>query len=370
MQEVLALAPGGSPLAQSLGFPAATVIVDNLTNSYLTLTDVGKTIPPWTYGAVVALPPGLRRASAKLTATVPAIPGPPVPLSQATLTWTDAPLPASPGHLLQQLTTSQQGVLGTLSAAAGQQTSQDFTIPAGTLSIGFQVRADGSPANDTPQAVSITGDQTKVQYFLLSNSTVTETDGPQARTLDTTDTSMTVAMTANAAKPSAIDVLVWPVVGVKTEQNRGGVPLGVVLQRTDGSLLTLDTPGGSILLGVSLADAKAAPWQAPNLRPIPINNAITAGAANRILLLAGAVGKTIYVFSAGVALDVAAAVGRVALADGDPNAGGTPFDGFTQATISPQMHVYGGAPLTSGNGLYIESDANVAVRGYVSVSQA
>lgn len=103
-ENVLTLAPGDRPLNQSLGFGARSVVVDNLTASYVQLPDTGKSVPPWVYGAVVSLPLGINRARASLLATVPAVPGPPVPPSLAvcTMTWTDVALAPSPGHLLQQ----------------------------------------------------------------------------------------------------------------------------------------------------------------------------------------------------------------------------------------------------------------------------
>lgn len=102
-QLVTTLTPGGQPVAQTLGFTALSAIVANYTSSYLSLPDTGANpVPPWTYGAVIPLPPGIRQASASLLPTVPATPGPPVPQQQASITWTDQNLLADPGRSLQQ----------------------------------------------------------------------------------------------------------------------------------------------------------------------------------------------------------------------------------------------------------------------------
>jgi hypothetical protein len=163
-QSVLTLTPGGRPLAQNLGFEAAIVIVDNYTSSYVTLGDVGKTIPPFVYGAVVTLPPGLRRATASLTATTPAVAGPPVPLSQATLIWSDAALPADPGHLLAQTSFGLQPIVGTITTTGnGVPTSQTFAMPAGAL--GIQFICHGTSPFLVPNEVKVVGDVTGDAYL-------------------------------------------------------------------------------------------------------------------------------------------------------------------------------------------------------------
>lgn len=289
-QEVLQLAPGGKPLAQSLGFTAASVIIDNLTSSYVTLGDVGKTIPPWTYGAVVALPPGLRRATASLTPTTPAIPGPPVPVSQVTLTWTDQLLPADPGHLLQQTTTSQQTVIATLSVAAGQQTGfQTFPVPAGTQSIGYIVRSDG--ANVTPAVLAIIGVQSDNEY--TGTTPPNDIGGAQWYPFAVTDTSVKLNLGAPAGGPSHVDFLASPLVlALDVQQSFGTVPTAA-LTDTAGNPITVDTPSnGSRLVGVSLADADPATWQVVNANGSIGSGGINAGTTLTVIAGGGALVRT------------------------------------------------------------------------------
>lgn len=205
-QTVLTLTPGSRPLGLTLGFTAVTVIVDNYTSSYLQLTDAGKTIPPWTYGAVVSLPDGIRQANAKLVPTVPAVAGPPVPASQATLTWTDQPLPADPGHLLQQSAYQQQQVLSHPSVAANAVSTTTVTPPAGTMAIGWQIdslAADGQG----PSAVVISGQQSGTVVggwsFPFSGQ------GLFAVPLSPVDTSLTIIVTARVAAGCSIYVIAW-----------------------------------------------------------------------------------------------------------------------------------------------------------------
>lgn len=290
-QEVLQLVPGGKPLAQSLGFTAATVIVDNLTSSYVTLGDVGKTIPPWTYGAVVALPPGLRRATASLTPTTPAIPGPPVPVSQVTLTWTDQVLSASPGHLLQQVTTQQQNVLGTVPANAGTSTTKDLPVPAGTLAIGFSTY--GGAGLSTAAAVNITGDQTGINYFVAASASAS--DGVQSVPFDVTDTSVTVILNQTSSVANAkIDVLAWPALpAVIVKQNQGGLPIGVFLERSDGVAIDVDQPSGVELeLGVSLFRATPNSYQVVNVNGSIGSGGIASGATLTVIAAGGASVRT------------------------------------------------------------------------------
>lgn len=352
-QEVLTLAPGGHALAQSLGFAAAAVTVDNLTSSYVTLTDVGKVVPPWIYGAVVPLPPGLTRASAKLTATTPAIPGPPVPVTQVTLIWTDVPLPADPGHLLQQVTTQQQNVQTTITATAGNSTTdQNIPIPAGTLAIGFGVYGGGSLS--TAGSVNFTGDQTGIDYFL--GAVASNSDGVQSVPFDATDTSITVKLDQTGkAAPAKIDVLAWPVVPVVTvKQNQGDLPIGVFLERSDGVAIDVDAgvAGGSLRLGTSLEGAAPAPWQAsPFSKEIDANEVV----GTRFQIVAGSPGVTIYVHEVSFGSNAAA---KVDLEDGS---GGTVIGRmFYPAAAAPiHVHDFKGRKLTTGNGLF----GNLAVGG-------
>ena len=376
---MLTLAPGAKPLVQSLGFGARSCIVDNFTSSYLSLPDAGKLLPPWVYGAVVAFPTGVSTARASLLPTVPAIPGPPVPLSQASLTWTDARLPPDPGHLLQQVTTQQAIVLGSLIVAAGLTQAEDFTVPAGTQSIGFAVRSEAIPGNpghfyDTPQSTTVQGDQTAHDYFEAVTG-ATNAGGPLASVFDPSDTSITVTMTANASNASKIDVLAWPTLpAVVVRQNPGDTPINVTLI-VQGTNVSYDTDAGlsgtGNELGVSLFKATPAPWQAPNLRPVRISGAFPTTQATAKELIAGVAGEAIRIWDLSLVWDSASAANSLHLVDaahGNPS-GGTIFADLSQVSTTPPALRRGG-PLTVGNSLYAFADGAQVARGWLSAGQA
>jgi hypothetical protein len=259
-QSVISFVPGGLPLSQNLGFEAAAVVCDNYTSSYLTLTDAGKTIPPWTYGAVVSLPPGIRWANATLTATVPAISGPPVPVVQASLTWTDQPLPAAPGHLLQQSSYANQTLVGNVKATAGNTvTPAPFAVPAGTQSIGYLVRSDSG--NDTPQSVIIQGAQSKNDYTTAAPTS--NIGGVNWYPFSVTDTAVSVTLHANAANPSSIDVLASPLaIAVDVTNPVGNLLKTVVTDAATGTAIPIDNSGAAgASLQVSMVGANPASWQ-------------------------------------------------------------------------------------------------------------
>ena len=99
---ILTLTPTQRTMDVSLGFEARTVEVTNYTSSYVHLPDCPPDIPPWVYGAVRALPAGIRYARASLVSVSPPPVGPPVPATQAILTWGDVASAPDPGRLLPQ----------------------------------------------------------------------------------------------------------------------------------------------------------------------------------------------------------------------------------------------------------------------------
>lgn len=246
-QSVLKLTPGGRPLGVSLGFGARAVVVDNYTSSYVLLPDAGKTIPPWTYGAVVTLPPeGIRQARASLVPTVPAVPGPPVPVSETALTWTDQLLSADPGHLLQQSAYGLQQVIGSLTAATGALVTKTFDVPAGTQAIGFEVYGTVG----IPQLVQVQGHTTGNTYLSASNPP--PTGGPQMAPFGSSDTQVDVSLTAIAVGSSKIDVIASPLLPVVDILTAAGVTIPVVTDLKvydwrisgsfDGVAATLNSP--------------------------------------------------------------------------------------------------------------------------------
>lgn len=164
MQSVLTLTPGGSPLGQSLGFTAAAVQVDNLTPDFLNLTDVGRTVPPWFVGVVIPLPEGIRQASASLTATTPAAPGPAVPKQQCTLTWTDQVLPADPGHPLSQAGYGASTLVLTLDAAVGADVTKFLDLPSGTQTVA--VKTTVTSGSSVRPAILTVADKAGTSYLV------------------------------------------------------------------------------------------------------------------------------------------------------------------------------------------------------------
>jgi len=361
-QSTLTMTPGGKPLGQSLGFEAATVIVDNYTSSYVVLVDAGKTIPPWYQGATIPLPVGIRQANAKLVATTPAIPGPPVPTTQATLIWTDVALPADPGHPLQQVTAQQQTVVGTVTAGAGATVNADFPVPAGSLAIGFAVRSQADPTNpghffDTPQLVTIFGDQTGLEYFGTGAATNTSV---LSAPFDTSDTTVAVSVKGNAANRSQVDFLAWPILpAVSVRSNPGDLPISAVITDPSGNFLDIDNPGvGEFELGVSMFRATAAPWQRPTSL-FRIGASIAAG--GDLTLVAANANVTLYLFDLSLGLDAVIAGGPVVLQDD----GGTNLHDFEGATLVPNPFRGRGFNLAKGKGVKLHNFAGgaAAVRG-------
>lgn len=330
-QSVLTMTPGGLALGQSLGFTAAAVVVDNYTSNYLTLSDVGKTIPPWTYGAVVPLPDGIRQANAVLTPTVPAIPGPPVPKQQAVLTWTDEQLLANPGQLLQQSQYGVQNVLGTVAGGANSTAGPtSFAVPAGTMSIGYMVRNDQS--RGTPQKVTIVGDQSNSTY--VAEVPIGAIGGPIWVPFAASDTSVSVTVTTNASSASAVDVLASPNIEA-----------------------------------VDVREPTPAPWQSPNLRPIRFAGTFPTTQATARELVFGSGAQRVWIFDLSLTWDTTTATSSLHLVDGPPGnpSAGTVFADMSMVPLSPQPFRLGG-PLTAGNSLFAYSDSAVVARGWLSAS--
>lgn len=326
-QSVLTLAPGGQPLAQALGFDAAAVVVDNLTSSYVRLTDVGVDLPPFVYGAVVALPPGLRRATASLVATVPAVAGPPVPAAKATLTWTDQVLPTSAGHLLQQSSYQQSQVLQHITVLANGSSTVTVSLPAGTQSIGWQV--DGLAGDGQgPDAVSFNGQQSGVLY----NAWAFPFSGQElfAVPASPVDTSLTVFVGARVAAACAIYVIAWA--------QAPAAPLPT----------TVAADTGAQLLAVSEQLASPAPWQAAT-KNVSFSGVVGAGGTAAVLGAAGA-GLAYYVHASDLVIKAGpGGAGEVIL-----------FDTIGGAGFAAWAGTVGEHATRQGNGFRLTDNAGVS----------
>lgn len=357
-QTVTTLTPGTAGPAQALGFTAASVIVDNYTSSYVSLPDAGKLLPPWCYGTTVALPPGIRHANAVLIPTVPAVAGPPVPRIQCVITWTDQQLLTDPGHLLQQSQYGSQVVIGTVKGGANTVVGpQNIAVPAGTMSIGYLVRSDAG--NDTPRTVVISGHQAGSEY--ASSAPTSNIGGPQWFLFAASDTSIDVTLTTNASNPSAVDILASPLVEVLDIVQAFGTLANVALWSGTGATgpLTIDNPSsGILLLGVSMAEAVPAPWQAAATSR---GGTATPGAlaTDFTVITAPGAGISLRLFDMVFDTNSAAAV-DLSLWDG-PSAGGVNVARLRQRASTPPMKYNGsGAGLAANHALVGRLDAGDA----------
>lgn len=342
MQDVLTLTPGGRPLAQSLGYPAAAVVVDNYTSNFVTLPDAGKTIPPWIFGVVVALPAGVRRALVTLTPTVPAVPGPPVPLVQCITTWTDIPQVPSSGHLLSQSVIGVSTLVDTVNAAVGADvTHNNVPLPAGTQTVavkttitsGVQVRpailtiadADGTtyivqnPVNNTSWVFASVVDVKNLEIELNNNI------GPGT----------TAYQTVVYASPLPLESGTQPVSGT------------VAVSSVGGTVAVLE--GGWKFLRVA--------------------GTLVGGSGNGITPIAAVGGQTIFLKRVTLTIDTAQAAGSsIHLVDGAP--AGTIFHDVPTNVLAPPAFEGGGGALTLGNAFSVWVDVGGTLRGSVVYRQA
>ena len=347
-QTVLTLTPGGNPQGVSLGYTAKSVSVDNYTSSYVNLPEAGKVIPAWVYGAVVPLPYGLRNATAALLPTVPAIPGPPVPISQAVLTWTDQALAPAPGQLMQQ---AQYGVTTVLDRFdTSLLATKTYTLPGGTASVGVGIDLNETTAgvadpvhSVVPASITLTGLPSGSNYLLfVPNAALRQVFWAA---VNPEDTRLTV--TTDGVHPNGcfVDVLTSPLMIA----GQGGDQLGN--------------------LSVTLQRSLPALWEAPNLRPISLANVIVAGGnANLIPAVAG---LAIRLFSLSVTVDAVGAAGSdLRFFDGDPTTTGTER-GRIGTNVQPPPINFWGTTLNTSNGFFIYNGgaASVTVRGTLLASQ-
>lgn len=270
----------------------------------------------------------------------------------------------------------------TFSINTGPSATKSFTLPDVGSGVGVGVHA-----------LAIVLGQNASQYAnanLFGNTSETNvtnafglSDSQQiiVPILSSVDTSFSLTIGFTALAGQSMTVYVVAILDAMSVQVQTAEPLNMVpFDQLAGTEIFWDRvgPSGPSSMGVSLNQSQPAPWLAPNLPPIRINQAVTAGNANRIVVKTGVANKLIYLHSAVLTSDQALA-GGIVLWDGDANAGGTARDIFsevgigTTGEIAPNnLHLYRGAPLgtTTGNMLSLTVDANATVRGYVALSQA
>jgi hypothetical protein len=287
-----------------------------------------------------------------------------VPVSQAILTWTDQALPADPGHLLQQAAYSQQTVIGTLIAAAGQSaTPQVLAVPAGTMSIGYIVWSD--PGHDTPLSVSIIGHQSFNEY--IATGPLNNSGGPQWFPFGVSDTSVDVTLTASGAKGARVDFLASPLVEVLDIQQTFGSLLDVQLTNNGGVALALDNPAVNVFQLVATQNgATAAPWQAAKLNAPASIASVAAGGTQT--LIAASTGVTLYLHGYSFSQDNANAASLWELQDSSGTLIASWFDTNVRKVFASGD--FRGFPVAIGKGVRMFNGGGLAsfLGGFLSYS--
>lgn len=362
------LAVAATPLTTTLNWTAVQVIVDNPTTWWLYLPAARRYIRPGLMGAVVPFP-GSTEVSAQWQAPIGYSQPTPIAGQEATLIWLSAGVEASPHPGVAAVVSQQQSVQASVIAPAGGNNTVHVPIPSGTLSIGFAVRSEAIPGEpghfyETPQAVSIFGDQTDIEYFSTTLATDTSV---LAVPFDPSDMTVEVILAAAAGDQSKIDVLAWPIaVSVAVRQNPGDNPIGVTLivPSTDISY-SIDNPAvGENSLGVSLFQATPAPWQRGSTI-LRFAASIAAGATAP--LLAANANVTLYLFTMSLGVDAPAA-GPVVLQDTN----GTNLHDFETTASIPNPFFGGGTNLAKGLGIQLHNFGAgiLAVRGSMPYTPA
>lgn len=170
LSSVFAMSPGQPPMALNLGFAPRTVLVNNFTSNYVSIPDAGQLVPPFTYGAVIALPPGALNANASLVPALPAPIGPAVPRNEASLTWLDAEMTPAPGTLMPGTLAGVSQLLHATAPGFSTSSSGSFTVPPATESLSVITVPTGS---NGAAAFTLTGATTNFLYYQGNQSVAT-----------------------------------------------------------------------------------------------------------------------------------------------------------------------------------------------------
>jgi hypothetical protein len=281
---------------------------------------------------------------------VPAVPGPPVPRTQATLTWIEQALPADPGHLLQQASFGQATLIDTalgVTPGGGAVTHTGIAIPAGTqtlLVIGTDQTFFAGGGH-----VDLTGEVTNETYFGSEPFPTSPSTVPVSGILYfpaiPVDTTVKVIYDAVAAVRVNFWMFALPTVPAVSVINE----IKTVLMDSLGSLLSTPTElAADPLLGVTLSGANPAPWQAP--RSVVTFNASIASGGNSIII-AAAGGVTLYLHHFTIGDDGANAAARYHFQDTT----GADLDIYVTTNVRGIKAVgsFGGLKLTTGRGVRI-----------------
>lgn len=249
------------------------------------IPDANTDVPPFAFGVCVPLP-GITWAKASLVSTTPAVASPPVTIAQATLTYTDAALPADSGHLLQSSSYGQQTIVGTITTTGDStQHCSTFSIPSGALALGYLITA-GNFSN-----VSGLGIQSNFLYFSVAPTAV---GGFNTFPYSGYDSTVKFCATDSGAASTVVFLAFTYTANVQIQQVPGTYVKTKLFDANNNEIGT-DTVGANISLLVSNAKATAAPWQAPNQLPVTFSGNIAASPSFTSLVAASGT-KHIYLF--------------------------------------------------------------------------
>lgn len=193
-------AAGQSVDHQSLGFLAATVVVDNPTGQWWQVGDPPATVPPYTVGQTIALPAGTQVANVQ-PVTPPGQVSAPLAGQTTTVTYYGPSLPPNPGTIAAPPSLSQIGTL-TVGANGGASLTTP-PLPAGTnvlvLLSDQQVSAYGIAISDHGTGLSLYNLSSRPQPQFTSMPLVPSSDQQYVLQVSNSEPySMTLAVYAAA----------------------------------------------------------------------------------------------------------------------------------------------------------------------------
>lgn len=259
-------------IEQQLGFVANSAIVDNYTNAFVDVEGGNRSIPPFTWGAVVNVG-GTQVATAKLVQTTPASIGPAVPSQGCTIVYTDAVIAPQPGFPLSLNTFASQQLIDSFTQAPNVVVNNRlYLLPAGTQSVRIQINQNAQPVAFAN--FKVLGAGTGVVYIFPSSG------------------SGTAGGFDEWFKPNPSDVIQGILFSLDTTGSANGVE--VVITADTGSsfvVASLTGPGTSTAGPLLVENTTAALWQTfPGTSRIDVTSTgvdvvAIAGVANKRLYL-------------------------------------------------------------------------------------
>jgi hypothetical protein len=247
------------------------------------------------------------------------------------------------------------------SLAANMVDSRNVNITPGMQVITLYLTAINVLSHVNTCTLTLTGVSTGFQYFTGNITIQTLAGGSLVERVlvdFAMDSQFTVKISTGAGNLDPITVYVLG----------GPNPVDQVTANIQDSLgFNINTtPGRDNVndLEVTMSNAFAAPWQAPNLAPVLINATIGIGAD--LALIAAVGGKAVYLFGCAIGMDVAGQ--GLSIQD----TASTVYHSFEGITTTPNPFLGFGTPLPLGLGAKLHNGgaAALTVRGSLVASQA